>query len=159
MTITSKMRRILAAAAATLAVMAVGLQAAQADASVGILTPGYLSIQPVSGASGVQSVQVQQGAVYMSPTEAQSLINQRYNIVIRLWGDDEFSDDLRLGPYSPDELYAGFAGLMFKTTKQVGNSVLNEDWGDDEIYAGLRLVKPDSTTVRSATSNVVHGSW
>ena len=160
MTITSRIRRIVAAAAATVAVMAVGLPAAQADAYVGSMSAN-LKIAPYSGAYGVQSVTVE-GTVNMLPGEAQSLIDRRYNVVIRLWGEDGFSDDLRLGPYSPDFASASIVfpgGLYFKSQKLVGNSVLNEDWGGDEIYAGVRLLKPDSTTLRSAETNTVYGSW
>ena len=160
MTTTSRIRRILAAAVATVVVMAVGLPAAQADASVGSMAAS-LKIEPSCAACGVQSVKVE-GTVTMPPSEAQSLIDRHYNVVIRLWGEDGFSDDLRLGPYSPDFASASIVfpgGLYFKSQKLVGNSVLNEDWGGDEIYAGVRLLKPDSTTLRSAETNTVYGSW
>lgn len=158
MTITLRIRRILAAAAATVALMAVGLPAAQADASIGKMSAS-LTIAPYSGAFGVQSVKVA-GYVVMTPAEAQSLIDQRYNVVIRLWGDDEFSDNLLLGPYSPDEFYAEQGvGLRFKSQKQVGNSILNEDWGDDEVYAGVRLLKPSTATLKSVETLPVRGSW
>ena len=143
-TTTSRIRRILAAAIATAVVMAVGLPAAQADASVGSMAAS-LKIEPSCAACGVQSVKVE-GTVTMPPSEAQSLIDRHYNVVIRLWGEDGFSDDLRLGPYSPDFASASIVfpgGLYFKSQKLVGNSVLNEDWGGDEIYAGVRLLKPD----------------
>ena len=51
MTITSRIRRIVAAAAATMAVMAVGLPAAQADASVGSMSAKLTRCAPYSGAS------------------------------------------------------------------------------------------------------------
>ena len=91
MTITSRIRRILAAGAATVAVMAVGLPAAQADASVGSFYATSLKIAPSCAACGVQSVKVE-GSVTMPPSEAQSLIDRHYNVVIRLWGEDGFSE-------------------------------------------------------------------
>ena len=156
MTITSRIRRIVAAAAATVAVMAVGLPAAQADASVGAMT-ATLQVNPTP-LPGQQFVKVE-GVVRMTPTEAQRMIDSRYNLVIRLWGEDGFSDDLLMGPYNPANVHADIWGLRFSTGNYVSNSVLNEDWGVDEIYAGVRLIRPDSTTLKSAETNLVRGSW
>ena len=156
MTSTSRIRRLLAAAAATVAVMAVGLPAAQADASVGAMT-ATLQVNPTP-LPGQQFVKVE-GVVRMTPTEAQRMIDSRYNLVIRLWGEDGFSDDLLMGPYNPADVHADFWGLRFSTGNYVSNSVLNEDWGVDEIYAGVRLIQPNSVTLRSAETNGVYGSF
>ena len=160
MTITSKIRRTLAAAAATAAVMAVGLPAAQADASVGAMWPS-LQINPSCplcvNPTYKQDVQVE-GVVKMTQTEAQRMVDQRYNVVIRVWGEDTFSDDLLIGPYNP-YIWAEYDGLHFRDVRSVYNWVLNEDLGGDEIYAGVRLVHPTSTTLRSAETNRAYGSW
>jgi hypothetical protein len=107
MTSTSRIRRLLAAAAATVAVMAVGLPAAQADASVGAMT-ATLQVNPTP-LPGQQFVKVE-GVVRMTPTEAQRMIDSRYNLVIRLWGEDGFPDDLPMGPYNPADVHADIWG-------------------------------------------------
>ena len=143
--------------------MAFGLPA-QADASVGNMSASLtITSSCVGGGSacGVEAVKVT-GFVSMTQSEAQSLLNQRYNVVIRLWGDDAFSDDLLLGPYSPAEVYADSSGLRFKALNYVGSSLLNEDpgWGVvDEIYAGVRLLRPDTSTLRSAETNRINALW
>jgi hypothetical protein len=53
----------------------------------------------VDGQPGYQWGEVW-GDVKMSPAEAQDLINSGHTVVIRLWGDDTFSDDLLNGPYT-----------------------------------------------------------
>jgi hypothetical protein len=59
-------------------------------------------------------------------------------IEVRLWGDDEWSDDLRVGPlsYTYDLYGADWYWVSFCADR--GN--LNEDWdGRDELYAGVRI--------------------
>ena len=156
MTIASKIRSTLAVAAAAVAVMTVGLPTAPADAAVGSMTAN-LRVTPVSGQPGYQWVEVW-GNVRMSQTEAQDLINSHHNVVIRLWGEDSFSDDLLMGPDTP-ATWANYDGLRFAIANKVPNSLLNEDWGGDELYAGVRLVYPNTTTLRSAETNRVYGSF
>ena len=54
---------------------------------------------------------------------------------VRLWGEDTFSDDFLAGPYTAtwngSEAFVEFA---------VSGGTLDEDWGTDEIYAGIRIV-------------------
>jgi hypothetical protein len=92
----------------------------------------------------------------MTQSEAQYLINTRHNVVIRLWGEDPASDDLLLGPdNAPDDALSG--GLYYSVAYKLPNSRLNEDWGEDDLYAGVRLVQPNGVTLRSAESNRVWG--
>lgn len=64
---------------------------------------------------------------------------------VRLWGEDTFSDDFLAGPYTAtwngSEAFVEFA---------VSGSTLDEDWGTDEIYAGIRIVD-------KATGKVLEG--
>jgi hypothetical protein len=152
----SKIRTITAVIAAAVAVMTVAVPTAPADASVGSMTAN-LRVTPVDGQPGYSWVHVY-GQVAMSRTEAQDLINSHYNVVIRLWGDDPSYDDLLMGPYTP-VVSAEYFGLSYSIANKVPNSLLNEDWGDDELYAGARLVQPNTVTLRSAESNRVYGSW
>ena len=156
MTIVSRTRNTIAVMAAAAAVTLVGLQAAPADAAVGSMTAG-LRVTPVSGQPGYQWVHVY-GNVKMSQVEAQQLINEGHNVVVRLWGEDQFSDDLLMGPYSAVR-GANYDGLWFSIAHKVPNSLLNEDWGQDEIYAGVLLVQPNTQTLRSAEPNRVVGSF
>jgi len=155
-TIVSRTRNAIAVMAAAAAVTLVGLQAAPADAAVGAMTTG-LRVTPVVGQPGYHWVQVY-GNVKMSQAEAQHLINEGHNVVVRLWGEDQFSDDLLMGPYSAVR-GAHYDGLWFSIAHKVPNSLLNEDWGRDEIYAGVRLVQPNTQTLRSAETNRVVGSF
>jgi hypothetical protein len=152
--IASRIRRTIAVAAAAAAVLSVGLPATSADASVGSMTAN-LRVTPVEGQPGYQWVHVY-GQVNMTRAEAQDLINRHYNVVIRLWGDDPSSDDLLMGPYTP-VVSAEYFGLHYSVAHKVPNSLLNEDWGEDDLYAGVRLVQPNTVTLRSAESNRVWG--
>jgi hypothetical protein len=154
MTIASKIRNTIAVLGATAAALAVGLPTAQADAAIGSMTAN-LSITPAE--SGYKWVHVH-GNVPMSQVEAQSLINERHNVVVRLYGEDTFSDDLLMGPYTAVS-GANYDGLWFSIAHKVRNSLLNEDWGTDEIYAGVRLLKPTGDTLRSDETNRVTGSF
>lgn len=156
MTSTSKIRTALAAVAASAACLAA---AGPANASIGSMSAG-LTITP--NQSAYQSVKVK-GLVKMSQSEAQGLIARGYNVTFRLWGSDTFSDDFLFGP-SPSSLTATSQGLAYEGSAVVRSSLLNEDWGQDEVYAGVRLVtsygyvnnKPrEGSTVRSATSNEI----
>jgi hypothetical protein len=54
-------------------------------------------------------------------------------VEIRLWGDDEWYDDLLRGPlYSYQDWSSLYYGIC------VNSSDLDEDWGHDEVYAGVR---------------------
>jgi hypothetical protein len=160
MTRTPKIRTLVAGLATAAACMAA---AGPADASIGTMSAS-LSITP--NQTSYQSVKVQ-GLVKMPQSEAQDLINRGYNVTFRLWGSDTFSDDFLFGP-SPSSLTATSQGLAYQGSAVVRSSLLNEDWGQDEVYAGARLVtsygyvnnKPrEGTTVRSARSNEISRSF
>jgi hypothetical protein len=75
---------------------------------------------------------------------------------VRIWGDDTYSDDFLTGPvrfsYS-----GGFANEFWMPGLC---SALDEDWGVDEIYAGMRIY--DGVTgkqVDAIESNRVRGSF
>jgi hypothetical protein len=82
----------------------------------------------------------------------------RSGIAVRLWGEDQFSDDLLGGPYTPAR-WANHDGLRFALTHKVHVSLLNEDWGEDELYAGVRLLYPNTQTLRSAETNRLFGTF
>jgi hypothetical protein len=79
-------------------------------------------------------------------------------IKIDIWGDDEWFDDHRTGPYTledsaPFPLPPGFGyeKLLCLTVRQ-----LNEDNGTDEIYASVEVYRADwSQHTESARTNVI----
>jgi hypothetical protein len=154
--IASKVRSTVAVFGAAAAVMIVGVPTAPAHGAVGSMTAN-LRVTPADGQPGYKWVHVY-GNVKMSQTEAQALINDGHNVVVRLWGDDEFSDDLLMGPYAAVR-GANYDGLWYSIAHKVPNSLLNEDWGQDEIYAGVHLTYPTGQTLRSAETNRVYGSF
>jgi hypothetical protein len=100
--------------------------------------------------------------------------NDRYNLVasgnfgsahwsgvdvsIRLWGDDEWYDDLLYTP--PGTIHLDLWDQHFERAFSVDGSVLNEDWGADEIYADARLY--DHATGKlflTIKTNLLYGSW
>jgi hypothetical protein len=155
MSIASRLRRTAVALSVAAVATAAGLSAAPAHAAVGPLS-AQLTVTPFS--PGYHNVAVF-GTVPMSRTEAQTLINNRHKIVLRLWGDDTFSDDLLIGPYNAT-FFATDKGLEFhKVLLQIDDDVLDEDWGQDELYVGARLVNGNGGTVRSAETNHVSGNF
>jgi hypothetical protein len=56
-------------------------------------------------------------------------------VEVRLWGEDPWSDDFVGGPYVQSYPYGGSYLIDFCLNK----STLDEDWGRDEIYAGVRV--------------------
>jgi len=52
----------------------------------------------------------------------------------RLWGDDPYYDDFLAGPYTSYSFGGGFY-----TAFCANASTLNEDWGQDELYVGVRV--------------------
>jgi hypothetical protein len=143
------------ATAVALAGAAVAFTGAPAQASIGPAT-GELIITPYK--PGYSNVAVF-GRVFMPQGEAQALINQGHKVQLRLWGEDTFSDDLLMGPYNAT-YFASSQGLQFhKVLIGIPNSVLNEDWGTDELYTGIRLLNRNNQTVRSGETNRVTGSF
>lgn len=60
---------------------------------------------------------------------------QTMRVEVRLWGEDTWSDDFLGGPYVQSYPYGGSYLIDFC----VNRSTLDEDWGQDEVYAGVRV--------------------
>jgi hypothetical protein len=130
------------------ATVGVGALAAAPSASAETAFPGKLTIAPLG--------------------------NDRYNLVasgdspflrwdgvdvsIRLWGDDAWSDDLLYTV--PGTIHLDLWDQHFSRAFSVDGSVLNEDWGTDEIYADARLY--DHATGKllvTIKTNNLYGNW
>jgi hypothetical protein len=102
------------------------------------------------------------GQVWTSEYEAGRLLDSGCLAVFRIWGDDPVSDDLLL---DTNDMYhdIGPDGLHFSGFWWAPAGSLNEDWGGDEVYAGIRLISgawPFRCSVtRSAQSNTVYGNF
>jgi hypothetical protein len=164
---TSKMRTAIAVLAAAFTIVALGLSAAPADATIGSMT-ATLSIERLPGTARVCSTHVQ-GVVRMTQAEAGDLLNkQDYRVIFRVWGDDPVSDDFITGPH-PLSTAAESQGLTFRGFTGLPCSKLDEDGGTfdtegDEIYAGVRLVKGYRNgvygpTLRSDETNRINGRF
>jgi hypothetical protein len=79
------------------------------------------------------------------------------DVAFRLWGDDEWYDDLLL---SLGTTFGGYwTGHVVREFTASGNT-LNEDWGSDEVYVDARLY--DHRTgklVETVQTNRLYGSW
>jgi hypothetical protein len=145
----------------------VGLWALPAGAAIGPVS-ARLTVTFLGGTSEPCGVAVD-GLVRMSQTEAQTLVDTGHRVVVRVWGEDSFADDLLLGPYTltrrkpwnaSQYIAAAPGGLKIHLRDEVYGSDLNEDlYPDpamrDELYAGVRLVDSAGRTVRSGESNRV----
>lgn len=136
-------------------VMAIAASAAPANAAIG---PGMAELTVTPYQPGYHNVAVF-GKVSMSQAEAQNLLNAGHKIVLRVWGEDTFSDDLMIGPYNATSFTSPVSGgLEFhKVLLAVKGSRLNEDWGRDELYVGARLVDSSGRTLRAFETNRVTG--
>ena len=81
-----------------------------------------------------------------------------FDVAFRLWGDDEWFDDLLYSPLGVT--HGGF--WMHEVTREftVSGSTLDEDWGWDEIYVDARIY--DHRTgklVQTVQTNRLYGSW
>jgi hypothetical protein len=80
------------------------------------------------------------------------------DVVFRLWGDDEWCDDLLYTV--PGATFGGYWNGHVVREFTVSGSTLNEDWGSDEIYVDARLY--DHQTGRlfeTVQTNRLYGSW
>ena len=78
-------------------------------------------------------------------------------VFIRVRGSDKWVDDKLFNfPDSPTPLrYLLDPGLTtFTISKNVPGSKLNEDWGDDEVYAIVQV-----TGFSDVKTNIVKGNW
>jgi hypothetical protein len=79
------------------------------------------------------------------------------DVAFRLWGDDEWYDDL-LSPLGTT--FGGYWTGHIVRQFTVSGSTLNEDWGPDEVYVDARLY--DHLTgklVETVQTNRLYGSW
>jgi hypothetical protein len=157
---TTKVRTTLAVLAAAIGIMSLGPAGSANAASLS----AKLTLTP-NGRS-YQSVDVT-GVVKGTSAEIDQYVKNDYRVVFNLWGEDTFFDDHLLGP-SPASVQVTSKGLEFHGKALVQNSLLNEDWGQDEVYAGVKLVKSTSyvngkithgPTVVSGKSNVISRSF
>ena len=71
----------------------------------------------------------------------------------RLWGDDEWYDDFLSGPHVQYYAWSGHYSIDFCVNK----STLNEDWGQDELYAGVRIYDRRTGALKEKVeSNRIH---
>ena len=81
------------------------------------------------------------------------------DIAVRLWGEDEWSDDLLVGPVT-GTMDGDFLPGPFTISFTVSGSTLNEDWGRDELYAGVRIYnRSTGQQVQTAETNRLYGYW
>jgi hypothetical protein len=100
------------------------------------------------------------GALELGVPGAQDAINTGHKFVLRVWGDDPFSDDLVYGPYVVTPVSAGFKPgfIGFDRSVRLRRSRLNEDpapFDNDEIYVGVRFVNSGGATLRAVETNRV----
>ena len=84
---------------------------------------------------------------------------------IRLWGSDTFYDDFLFGPYVTTAIdYGAYPcpeggnGNIYASFL-VSGSTLNEDWGTDEVYAGVRARNYRNGSVQTFTTNTISRSF
>jgi hypothetical protein len=79
------------------------------------------------------------------------------DVAFRLWGDDEWYDDLLS---SLGTTFGGYWTGHVVREFTVSGGTLNEDWGSDEVYVDARLY--DHLTgklVETVQTNRLYGSW
>jgi hypothetical protein len=139
---------LLAAAAA-----AFGFSAAQANAQPGVNTT--LTITPASW--GFSTVQVS-GYAAMSRADAQAIVagGRRTSAQWSLYGADSIYDDFLDGP-NLATLRASSRGLEYNATRVLATSKLNEDWGEDEVFATIKIYSEKG--IKFGSSNQIHRSF
>lgn len=84
---------------------------------------------------------------------------------IRLWGSDTFYDDFLFGPYVTTAIdygaypcpEGGYGNIH--ASFLVSGSTLNEDWGTDEVYAGVRARNNRNGSQQTFTTNTISRSF
>ncbi len=80
------------------------------------------------------------------------------DVAVRLWGDDEWFDDLLFTPFGTT--FANSWPGHFERQFTVAGSTLNEDWGADEIYADARLYEHSTgKLIQTIGTNRLYGNW
>jgi hypothetical protein len=140
--------KMLVLAGIAAATVGVGMLAAAPSASAETAFPGKLTIAPLGNDRYNLVASGHFGSLHFSGVD----------LSIRLWGDDEWSDDLLYTP--PGTIHLEIWTQDFERAFSVGGSVLNEDWGADEIYADARLY--DHATGKlflTIKTNNLYGNW
>lgn len=145
-----KMRNALALLAVAATLVATGLAASPANAAGGRLTI-------TRTASGLYNVTVCGNVSNAYPGGAYT--------EIRLWGSDTFSDDFLFGPwvttaidYGAYPCPEGGSGNIYASFL-VSGSTLNEDWGEDEVYAGVRARNNRNGSLQTFSTNTISRSF
>jgi hypothetical protein len=130
-------RRCLAGLALTAAMLGAGAASASAATAT-------LSI-PYAGCTNSYGRQFD----YTMRVRGTTATHDRMRVEMRLWGEDEWSDDLLVGPISQSYDFGGAYTIDFCVNK----STLDEDWGRDELYAGVRVYNSAGRQIESVESN------
>jgi len=144
------MRNAMALLAAATTLVAAGTGASAASAAGGRLT-----ITPA--ANGTYNVTVCGNVSNAYPGGAYT--------EIRLWGSDTFSDDFLFGPWTTTAVDFGFypcpegGGGNISASFLVSRSTLDEDWGTDEVYAGVRARNNRNGSQQTFTTNTISRSF
>jgi hypothetical protein len=82
---------------------------------------------------------------------------QGMNVVVELWGSDTFSDDF-LERESPEVMnFPMPQGGTYLVQRCVLNSTLDEDWGEDEVYAKVFITdRATNQTIGLRTNEISH---
>jgi hypothetical protein len=139
--------KVLVLTALAAATVGVGALAAAPSASAETAFPGKLTIAPLGN-----------NRYNLVASGHFSSLHSGVDVSIRLWGDDEWFDDLLYTP--PGTIHLDIWTQDFARAFSVDGSVLNEDWGTDEIYADARLY--DHATGKlflTIKTNNLYGSW
>jgi len=130
-------RRLLASLA--LAAAMIGAGATSASAATATLSIAYTGCTNAYG----------QHFDYTMRVRGTTSTHARMRVEVRLWGEDEWYDDLLAGPYAQSYDFGGSYLIDFCVNK----STLDEDWGRDELYAGVRVYNSAGRQIESAESN------
>jgi hypothetical protein len=138
----------IAAVAALAAAALGGPAAATANAATATLSFAYTGCVNSYGTQYDYTMRVQGTTGYYS---------SGMRVEMRLWGEDQWYDDLLVGPISQSYDWGGFYSIDFC----VNRSTLDEDWeGRDELYAGVRIYDRATGAQREKVeSNRLYGYW
>lgn len=122
-----------------------------------------------TGAAGASAAYTGSATLSITPTANDQYVlvaSGRYpafylngvDVAIRLWGDDEWYDDLLYTV--PGTIFEGPWDMHFERSFILSGSVLNEDWGWDEIYAEARLYDHKTgKLLQTIETNRLYGQW
>jgi hypothetical protein len=130
-------------------------------ALLSVVTLGALPAHAVVVSLELRSGCVSAGTTFDYALRVRYTLTQDYpggaSLLLRFWGDDPSSDDLILGPIVyglPPGDDNGFRDTC------VNSGTLDEDWGEDEIYAGVRVYDAFTGVQREvAETNRIRGSF